>query len=469
MTDSVSEVTRGEIAPGPLVAIACLFYFSLIALKDIRDTSRLLFALAALPRGSQTLFENNTLLSISFQRLTLSFLMMFLRVCVAFSLVLAGMIWLALTNDMTELILNTTALSFVLALDELLFQAILPSTVVNIVKRMKLLKYRRARWNLEAVLPFIVACFAVGAVYRAFIVANIYGMQSVRRELCQGNTEFVSAKNELGVMVGHKTGKFAKDTVMERYESQAVWEVVSRKNPGPPFSFNLSRFFDDGELAFQSALAKSAIDQSKSGECRDRPSGKRYKLFERTLVAALAQGSGRSFPHVFDCSHYQPVCDNFRYPLMRVLCPVTCGCNDLTSGLLFSEISVFGGCPRSCRENILKQIDNVACLDLPVASTALQHGVLRLSWKRYWETFSSFFEAFSQANDQMKDFYAARIAIGCKNLSRDPVTNTDFCSAKAGILATYGLTSIAAFCPDTCCRLSHATTLPDECPPACNS
>eukprot|EP00927_Polykrikos_kofoidii_P046477 TRINITY_DN4070_c0_g2_i2.p1 TRINITY_DN4070_c0_g2~~TRINITY_DN4070_c0_g2_i2.p1 ORF type:complete len:515 (-),score=43.27 TRINITY_DN4070_c0_g2_i2:42-1451(-) len=469
MTDSVSEVTRGEIAPGPLVAIACLFYFSMIVLKDIGDASRLLFALAALPRGSQTLFENNTLLSISFQRLTLSFLMMFLRVCVAFSLVLAGMIWLALTNDMTELILNTTALSFVLAVDELLFQAMLPSTAVNIVKRMKPLKYRRARWKLEAVLPFIVACFTVGAVYRAFIVANIYGMQSVRRELCQGNTEFVSAKNGLGVMVGRKTGKFAKDTVMERYESQAVWEVVRQKNLGPKSNFNLLRWFDNAELNFESAVKRSAIEESEIGECRDRQSGGRNELFERTLVAALAQGSGRSFPHVFDCSHYQPVCDNFRYPLMRVLCPVTCGCNDLTSGLLFSEISVFGGCPRSCRENILKQIDNVACLDLPVASTALQHGVLRLSWKRYWETFSSFFEAFSQANDQMKDFYAARIAIGCKNLSRDPVTNTDFCSAKAGILATYGLTSIAAFCPDTCCRLSHATTLPDECPPACNS
>eukprot|EP00927_Polykrikos_kofoidii_P033443 TRINITY_DN2827_c0_g1_i2.p1 TRINITY_DN2827_c0_g1~~TRINITY_DN2827_c0_g1_i2.p1 ORF type:complete len:544 (-),score=33.83 TRINITY_DN2827_c0_g1_i2:17-1510(-) len=472
--DSVGEVTDYYSAPGPMIVIMCMFYYSLFVLTDLQQAVRTVFALIALPRAERTKIESNVLVSISYTRLTLSICVVIVRIAVAFTLLITGLVWLSVTSEITESILNTAALNFVLELDDLLFYAAFPSAVQNFVTDMRPLKLRRPRWTLEASLPLIVAVFSIFTVCSLVMVENMHDMLRTRTELCGGFQDFVSAKNGLGIMASRRTGRSGSVDVLNMYELQAVLEVTHADSPGASALFRQMLWFDDNVAEFDSTLKQTATSLSREMPCVDHgdtPWAQSYEtqyssMFEN-LVALVSRETGEVFAEKFTCRDYEAVCDDSRYPIMRAKCAETCGCGNATSGLLISGTSQYGGCPPTCQSRVQEQINDAVCLDLPVTSKAPQDAPVRLAWKRYWDAFPQFAQMyFPDRVDAFTSIADAMVAGGCNNTG-NPVSGESFCWGDTGFHPYHGLGTILAFCPHTCCRESEAGARPSDCRQVC--
>jgi len=60
----------------------------------------------------------------------------FLQLAVAFTLMINGALWIVRTTQNSELFLNTLALSYIMDIDELVFQTIVPRQVSYIISNM---------------------------------------------------------------------------------------------------------------------------------------------------------------------------------------------------------------------------------------------------------------------------------------------------------------------------------------------
>eukprot|EP00927_Polykrikos_kofoidii_P033445 TRINITY_DN2827_c0_g1_i4.p1 TRINITY_DN2827_c0_g1~~TRINITY_DN2827_c0_g1_i4.p1 ORF type:complete len:544 (-),score=43.77 TRINITY_DN2827_c0_g1_i4:44-1537(-) len=474
LDDSMSEVTGYYSASGPMIVVMCMFYYSMFVLTDLQHAVRTVFALIALPRAERTKIESNVLVSISYTRLTLSICVVIVRIAVAFTLLITGLVWLSVTSEITEAILNAAALSFVLELDDLLFHATLPSTVQNFVNEMKPIRYKRPRWILEASLPILVSVLAIVTVCRTVMSENMVDMVRIRKELCGGFVDFVSAKNSVGIMSSRRTAQSGSSA---SYELASVQEMTQAGNPAVNALFFQTQWTDWNVADFERFVKSTAISLPQAYPCADYdhfPWAPMYNASLRSvinnLIANVAQGTERTRVEEFSCGDYRAVCDDSRYPLMRMKCAETCGCGNWTSGLLLSEESLHGGCPPACKPRIQEQIITSACFDLPVTSTAPQDAAFRLAWKRYWDAVQMFAQVYApDAVDDFKVVAGAKLANGCDDTAGNPLSGASFCSSDTDFLKYHGLRSIVAFCPDTCCRKSAPETRSSDCPRACST
>eukprot|EP00927_Polykrikos_kofoidii_P008228 TRINITY_DN13410_c0_g1_i2.p1 TRINITY_DN13410_c0_g1~~TRINITY_DN13410_c0_g1_i2.p1 ORF type:complete len:711 (-),score=56.03 TRINITY_DN13410_c0_g1_i2:37-2169(-) len=470
--DSASEITDSSyFTRGPLISVMCMFYYILVVLKDMRHVTHSIFALAALPRANHTLVVSNAVLSLSFGRFVWSLFVVIVRVAVAGLLLAAGMIWLAVTNQISQLILNTAALSFVLELDDLIFHAMLPSTLQNFVTGMQPLKFKRFPWKSRAALPLFVTILLIFAVCRTVMVENIHDMLVIRKELCGGFKEFVSTKDPNGLMWSRKTANSSFHDVMDRYELQAVREMSQADNPGVAASFNFTQWTMD---VIQFEIRASSAGAAPPGPCLDYSDSPYAPLFSTALrsflnnmVSMVRQRYDSVFPEEFSCSGYRAVCSD--YTLMRSLCPVTCGCATGTSGLLVMGPPKDKGCPAECNALVQEQLDNAACLDLPVVTQAPQDAAIRLAWTSYWNSLQHIFAIyFPKDVNRLTPVADAMRASGCNGTLQNPMGGRTFCEGDEGFLFDTGIRSIVAFCPYTCCHKSGPAAGSHECPPSCS-
>eukprot|EP00927_Polykrikos_kofoidii_P037884 TRINITY_DN3208_c0_g1_i1.p1 TRINITY_DN3208_c0_g1~~TRINITY_DN3208_c0_g1_i1.p1 ORF type:complete len:700 (+),score=68.36 TRINITY_DN3208_c0_g1_i1:105-2204(+) len=462
--DSVSPVTFVLI--GPVVTMVCIFFFCLVVVTELRLVCRLFLALVTLPKTEHTQIDDGAFVSISNKRLACSLFVIVLRMTVACLLLVVGTIWLSLTNDITELLLNTAALSFVLELDDLLFHAMLPVKVQKVLIRMKPLKFSRLPWNLESISAMIFTVSIIAIAYIRIIVNNVDAMLRVRNEICGGFKEFVVEKNSLGFMVARRTEN-AVDTGAHVYEFQAVQELVQAGNPGSDAEFDLMRWSNKDVAQFEQFVT-NAHSMTEVFACVDQDQGPwetefrtRYRFVFNTMIALVVQGNGTAFSGEFSCGNYRDFCDVSRYPLLRALCPETCGCSESISGLPFSETNLDSGCVPSCNSRVREQIKTAACVDLPVTSTAPRDAVVSSGWRRYWTAVEHVYEEKLGALDGAG--YEQYAASDCN------FSSATYCSERFKMPRLLKLRSIVAFCPHTCCKGPDPLSRPDECPLACLS
>eukprot|EP00927_Polykrikos_kofoidii_P037885 TRINITY_DN3208_c0_g2_i1.p1 TRINITY_DN3208_c0_g2~~TRINITY_DN3208_c0_g2_i1.p1 ORF type:complete len:697 (+),score=80.83 TRINITY_DN3208_c0_g2_i1:82-2172(+) len=457
--DSVSEVTyvAAFVLIGPVVTIVCVSFFCLVVIAELRLACRLLLALVTLPKAQHTQIDDGAFVSISNKRLACSVLVLALRMAVAFLLLIVGTIWLSVTNNITEVLLNTAALSFVLELDDLLFHAMLPVKVQRVLNKMKPMKFTPLAWNLESIIAMILTVSTIATAYFGIVVNNVETMLRVRHEICGGFKEFVAEKTFQGVMVARRTARIVHEDV-HAYEFQAVRDLVKAENPESDASFDLMMWFNRNVADFERSVT---TPHALLGDlaCVDQDRGPLEQWFRReqrwlfnTVIALLVQGEGMAFPGEFSCGDYRDFCDDSGYPLLRAVCPETCGCSESTSGMPLS------GCDPRCKSRVREQVATAACVDLPVTSTAPRDAAVSSAWKRYWNGVAVNAENLMASDGAVFEQHAA---------SDCNFSSATYCSEHFDLPRKLDLRSIAAFCPHTCCEGLDPLSRPEECPLAC--
>eukprot|EP00927_Polykrikos_kofoidii_P067498 TRINITY_DN6298_c0_g1_i4.p1 TRINITY_DN6298_c0_g1~~TRINITY_DN6298_c0_g1_i4.p1 ORF type:complete len:722 (+),score=96.60 TRINITY_DN6298_c0_g1_i4:204-2369(+) len=459
---------------GPPLATLCIFFHCMTMLGELRDISQLAFAVLALPRAHRTEFsEDRAILAISVSNLACTLTVLFLRVIIALALLLVGTEWLAGTSAITDLILNTVALSFVLELDSLLFNAIVPKGVQKAVAEVAPLKFKRPRWNLDALIPLVGGLVFVWVSFYFLIQPNVEDMLNVKFELCGGLKEFVAEKSPIGIMQGVATRPFDESGSADVYEVRAVHEVVIRNNRSRNSVFALMQWHGTDQHAFSATRGTSRKENAEAGIlCVDYdvaswfPWMLEHQPFVFNTANAIVDPTGTmGFSEEFRCNEYKAACDGKDNFLIRLLCPVTCGCNKGMSGLLFARISDYGGCPQSCVQEALDDIRNASCTDLPVTSSSAENAAVRRSWNRFWNSFvNSISPMFPSFAEEFEAVAARMISNGCNDTEQMPVSELSFCDPMWFGESTWPITR---FCPRTCCHGVRSATRQEICPVAC--
>eukprot|EP00913_Durusdinium_trenchii_P027660 g25941.t1 len=111
----------------------CILLWCLYLCNELRAVFFSLEAVSFLPRGSRTILKQGRFIQMSYPRWLAYCLMRLARLSIAVALLYAGVLWLAGTTSITDLILNAVALSATLQVDEMIFAALMPKKIqINI-------------------------------------------------------------------------------------------------------------------------------------------------------------------------------------------------------------------------------------------------------------------------------------------------------------------------------------------------
>ena len=200
---------------GPWMATACLVAFVLTMVKEWRATLRLGVAVVGLEAGPRTELvvgadggDDGTLslLRISHARRGLALAALAARSFIAAVLLWYGCRWLVNTIDLAELILNAVALEFVISVDELVFDALVPARVKSRLESIRPLQVKTAGrknvvghvdlWSLGT-LVFVVGfvltiCLTLLATQTDVLVRS-------RDAICGGDQDFVHTTDGAGI------------------------------------------------------------------------------------------------------------------------------------------------------------------------------------------------------------------------------------------------------------------------------
>jgi len=451
--------SRG-LGTGPLLCTMCIFLFTGLVMKELRSLAESLLAVCAVPRGRRTRLENGSLVALSPGRFALFMVTGAARAAIALMLLYTGIFWLAATSSITDLILNAAALGFVMDFDEILFDTVVPTTVHLFVQKLEPVKYRRPCASLEAVVPLAATIITVCLSTALLVEPNLQQMLLVKGVLCSGNLEFATSRNSANFIVSMPTLPFVEDTDIN-VEHRATQELIGFQRLGeeaPRFSL----------WAALPGLARRALEttlqeQGEVSSCEDQDSEsaqRRVPYMFAALRYEVGTHTGISVAErPFRCAEYAIHCQTSG--LARLLCPITCGCDNPTSGLV--EATPTFGCPSSCGQLRQLRLRFKRCED-NISGNAAQN------WSSYWWRFSHLVATGWSINEttrrDLDGWTERKILEGCNNTDPDPVYGTDFCNAEDIVFKQLGLSNIVGFCPDTCCR-DLPRSLKSSCPVAC--
>jgi hypothetical protein len=163
------------------------------------------------------------------------------------------------------------------------------------------------------------------------------------------------------------------------------------------------------------------------------------------------------------CADMQHHCAEPEQALLRLLCPITCGCADPRSGLFYRVESE--GCPTDLcllTPTYHAIADSLECRDMTLAElNAYQH------WSDFF-THGLNFNWLSKRSQVQEAFDVMR-QHGCDGIpmARQSSMHFDFCSGSEASASRPGIGSLRAFCPVTCrCHLLPMWVRHD-CPNSC--
>ena len=162
--------------------------------------------------ASETDFRDNTIHCLSWGRALALLITYIIRAGIASVLLVAGILWLARTTSIEELMLNSVALNAILDVDEFLFEGMTPIKIQHALRSVEPIsvKYSHRRSQVESMVHFLAVLATVLASYLFLLVPLCETMMTVKRELCDGQRDFVVAYNtETQVSWGLRTEDLA--------------------------------------------------------------------------------------------------------------------------------------------------------------------------------------------------------------------------------------------------------------------
>jgi len=164
-----------------------------------------------------------------------------------------------------------------------------------------------------------------------------------------------------------------------------------------------------------------------------------------------------------NCSSVASLCNNHNQAgkLVRFHCPETCGCQDVSSGLLLSGPS--WGCPVACRFGFARALVtfNANCSDMETGSMS--------PLTRYMQNiYSMYREVLNATLPEM-------LADGCRFFANKSLTIRGYAYSicESGDVSLLGLRSVGPYCPNTCFCASYvmsgtfSSKTKPECPGQC--
>lgn len=403
-----------------------------------------------------------------------------LRALVALLVMVCGIMILAYTTKISDMILNAVSLGFIFDLDELFFSQFLPMRVQLLTQRLEPLALKsdqKLSTPNKLLFIFLVAC---GFFYAFVSQQAVPLMEQVRTVLCGGEQDVVVGMSAAtGIVMAYPTTPY--DPVRAPYvgrrfplsipDYSTASELTVRElvNSSSAASFAGGAFLVAPTRArFEKRLAASLADeQARTHRCDDWNLSSRLASpylarirdlalrqtymnrssdldclgnFHRSSTEPLKCFRDLRHRHGSACADFADLCQGESFVVLRFVCPVTCGCNSPRSGLLFSGPAA--GCPHEwCRATPEYQEalnDGGGCIDM--TTDAMRSSV---EWQSLLDQMHKNLEGGLDSDSQaVLRAHLERVnATGCAALS--PAST--FCDP-----TPHRRASLHAFCPASC-------------------
>eukprot|EP00438_Fugacium_kawagutii_P034589 Skav208729 [mRNA] locus=scaffold615:197859:216819:+ [translate_table: standard] len=187
-------------------------------------------------------------------------------------------------------------------------------------------------------------------------------------------------------------------------------------------------------------------DENGSGSCKTLPCNQADWLW--STVKSITGGAT-------DCQQARPFCDDAGFPLVRMMCPETCGCTRADSGLFAAN-----GCRKKCQkeDEFKKSLIETTCESPSIHESE----AWKRWWKGYYETYNV--EGRLKGNDSPSLNFAKSGGHGnCSFLWSD----RDLWWARKELCRSEGYANHrpgTLFCPASCCNDANITGV-EWCPP----
>lgn len=453
---------------GPMLCSVCIVMFIVVILKEFRSICTGLLAVFSLPKG-KTRVINGRYISISRHRLAVCVFMAIIRAFVAASILYVGTMWLTYTSSTTDLILNAAALSWIMEMDELLYETTVPAETQKWIANLEPLKYWRPHLHMEAVLPAVsLAGLTTWAV--AFLVfPHAYLMVDVKKEMCQGWQGFYVGVNPAGYAVSFVGSKGVNQSArVSTIQSYAVEELI-HYDDGPLDEARAQySFIATAKGTFTRQVGQSLQGMASTAVCVDLDVVNNGSIITEvpSWFNAIRNQIGRHVDNdmtqrPFRCSEYAANCTHSG--ILRNVCPHTCGCHDPYSSEIVRD--PYLGCPNSCS----KQIAAVVAQNTNCTNMDLNDPFMKGRWVGWWQQYYDKVVSLFPQVGKRPEYYIwiqYRMKMGCNDNGPDPVAGHYFCDENALFLRSVGISTIKGFCPELCCKGENPPAL---CPPSCSA
>ena len=182
------------------------------------------------------------------------------RVAIASVLLFGGILWLARTTSIEELMLNAVALNSILDVDEFLFAGMAPIKIQHAIQNVTpiRIRYSRYRSQLESLVHFSALLTLILLSYFLLLVPLSDAMLAVKSELCGGIQRFVVSYNAATQMtIGLATTNF--DDVQNLSYSQTV--ILAHRDSVPGIASELIGFAANHD-SFQSEVSRTMEEEA---------------------------------------------------------------------------------------------------------------------------------------------------------------------------------------------------------------
>lgn len=450
---------------GLLLCNVAIGVWFLCCASEIRAAINFFLAIWGIRRASATSIsiDND---GVEFIGLTLSRAILctgvsMLRIGFALLFVSYGSIWLAHTIAIQSLLLNASALGFILEVDDYIFRIVAPMRVVQLIKKMKPAHLPMSR--TVHYIPVSLSAAIIGfMVFANFVLIDdmLDEMKKARSILCdpEESLQYIVGVNELQWIT------FTKNTPTwgETVESDAIslQSGIISKLAANPREFEEYAHDSEQFVALQhDSLASIEQFVEAHGGCRDYNAlmGKDPSSLGKRLWAI---SGNRSFLDVRSCHEVASYCTTLDIlgTNVRYMCSETCGCGSMHAGL-WDMGRPQHGCPqKTCKRRIKNSLKDAPCRDQN--STFLSQSGWSFLLKRLLDT-------KHLKEDQHSNF----TTLGCEAVQYLPDNYQtgwnqlfDLCSLDEGA-TTYGL---APFCPVSCrCSTAASNGASSDCEGLC--
>lgn len=455
---------------GELLCIVSIMVWLMKVGGSIELLWRCALALYGIPTSEYTQVStqdhSNTLVSVCPQRKFFYSLVLLLQVFMSLFLGFCGTLFMIDTIDLRDLILNCSALAFVMDIDELVVATFLPGQAMCFLHSLDPLPVppmrRFSGISMRLVVTIISIILAViWSVGRLREQEQI--LRDTRHEICGGNIDFVVARDAAGVLVAssapvvQESNEYIFNAVEQLTREDAIHFFLH--NPlGKNDLSAVATSVTGGDWSLQTLTWKdvSEVVTYWNHKCEDMlpvdTSSFGYAVHFLAILQEVVEES--SIQTCQDVKHYC-LHNDIQGIRTRSTCPVTCGCNDPASSLVLVGKN---GCSHTCwnTQKYNASMWSSECKDLDVSAQY---------WTEYAQGMHTYMSSlpeswtgnYTQLSDDIRNQGCNLLYTGMTVLGRNWA---DPCVELEGL----SLKPIAFACPVSCgCPMRFR----DYCPPTC--
>ena len=393
------------------------------------------------------------------------------RTVIATVLLVAGILWLARTTSISELMLNAVALNAILDVDEFLFVGMTPIKIQHAIQSLEPMKvkYSRRRSECESMVHFLGLLILVSSTYLFQLAPLTEAMLDLKNELCGGNQSFVVGFNpETQLTHGLVTPtalEIGRNLTLSELGVQAHKATSPETTPGQTptyliFSTDKNSFSNDNTRSIEQESGMIPFCTETSIMKADGLYHSDSALQEFTMVLIRNAAASVGLHDARSCEEMRGMCNGVESRLLRLVCGEACGCTDPYGSAWYKVAAQ--GCQPPCLQLAQASLSGGSCED------AANDEDWKAFWRIYPEAVSHYFSAdvtqtllWPLANQTI----SAMLQDGCAALTQFPtdvMTTAEWCSGMPQLFRP-----LSAVCPRSC-GCGQRTDL-THCPASCAS